>query len=64
MLQPTFENWSPWVGEKSRIGERVFNTEFKKCVENSPQDLDEAMPEELLVHLLVDEKVFHKTGMC
>lgn len=55
---PSFEFWAPWIGEKSRINDTVFNTEFKKCVPSNDDEINEPIPEELLHHLLSDEKVY------
>lgn len=36
----------------------VYNTEHNKCTKGNSDDINEPMPEELLIHLLIDEKVF------
>lgn len=54
---PNFQKWAPWIGESTRIGNVVLNTEFKKCAEYADAEITEAIPEELLFHLLQDEKV-------
>ena len=56
-MVPNFLNWAPWIGKSSRIGDNVFNTEFLKCAPHYDTEITEAMPEELLFHLLQDEKV-------
>lgn len=56
-LNPDFSYWSPWIGEKSRMGDEVFNTEFRKCGIQTNDEMEDPMPEELLIHLLLDEKV-------
>lgn len=54
---PNYGFWSPWIGKYSRRENLVYNTEFKKCPSYSDDDIDECMPEETLVHLLMHEKV-------
>lgn len=56
-ISPAFDNWAPWIGEKSRRGNLLYNTEFKKCSKTNDDEISEPMPEELLNHLMSDEKV-------
>lgn len=56
-LFPNYAYWSPWIGEHSRNGDNLYNTEFRKCSPSIEEDINDPMPEELLIHLLLDEKV-------
>ena len=56
-LVPNYTSWAPWIGNPSRNSDYVYNTEYKKCSSNTDGELQEPIPEELLFHLLIDEKV-------
>ncbi len=56
-VQPSYGFWAPWIGEKSHLGDLVYNTEFKKCPQQSDDQINEPVSEETLQDLLKNEKV-------
>ncbi|XP_064598508.1 serine/threonine-protein kinase Sgk2-like [Liolophura sinensis] len=59
-ITPSYEFWSPWIGENSRSGDLIYNTEIKKCSQSINKDnadpVSEPMPEETIMNMLKDEK--------
>ena len=58
-VKPTYTFWSPWIGHDVRTGNKLFNTEHRKC--HRIQDKEEIghleVSEDRLVELLHGTKV-------
>lgn len=57
-VQLSYSKWAPYIGEATRNSNLLYNTEFEKV--NPSQkipDVVDAIPEEMVNHLLVHEKV-------
>ncbi len=56
-MKPSYEYWGPWIGDDTRSSDFVLNTEYQKCSMEPDGELEEPVPEEILMHILKDEKV-------
>ena len=57
-IKPSFTNWAPFMGEKTRVGPKLFNTEYKKVskVNGELEDDCRQMNEERILEILQNEK--------
>lgn len=56
-VRPNYQCWSPYLGRRTRKSKQIFNTEYAKCKPSVAAELQQAIPEELIVHTLGKEKV-------
>lgn len=60
LVDPSYEKWAPWIGEKTRIGNTVLNTEYEKVASakvTSPDAQVLNVSEDRLVDELMKQKV-------
>ncbi|XP_028649584.2 HMG domain-containing protein 3 [Erpetoichthys calabaricus] len=61
-VEPTYENWAPWIGKHTRKAQIVLNTEYEK-VTTSKSAPEEAQIINLSEDRLVDELMKQKVGV-
>lgn len=60
VVEPSYEKWAPWIGDKTRMGVTVLNTEYEKVVSpkvTSPEAQVLTVSEDRLVDELMKQKV-------
>ncbi|RXN07200.1 HMG domain-containing 3-like protein [Labeo rohita] len=67
LVDPSYEKWAPWIGEKTRIGNTVLNTEYEKVASakvTSPDAQVLNVSEDRLVDELMKQKVGVVRKLC
>lgn len=62
VVEPSYENWAPWIGEKTRKGSTVLNTEYEKVT--SPENQAFSVSEDRLVEELMKQEVDDVKKLC
>ncbi len=62
-LSPSYHRWAPYIGPQTRNDRLLYNTEYMKLRNVDTQDHN-PIPEEIIVHLLADEKVDTVRRFC
>ncbi len=62
-VSPTYHQWAPYIGPQTRKDRLLYNTEYMKLKNVDPQD-HSPIPEDVLMHLLADEKVDTVRKFC
>ncbi len=62
-IPPSYERWAPYIGPQTRGSRLLYNTEYQKITHIDPQD-HSPIPDEVVTHLLADEKVDTVRRFC
>ena len=62
-VHPSYHQWAPYIGPQTRKNRLLYNTEYLKVHHTEPED-HEPIPEEIITHLLADEKLDTVKRFC